>query len=148
MEKNVVFWIIGIVVATAVLFNVENLTANAAKSGTPILKDPIVRVLNQNVVAGTNVVVKVNNMKSLTSSRLNIFGQNGRYSGVSFPIGRGDCKFASAGYYDCETTYNIPHSILPNGRYYLQVKSDSAGEVVGNKAFFIISGSQYQETGR
>ena len=143
-----VFWMIGIVLVTAVLFNVENLTANVTKSGTLVAKEPVLRILNSNVVAGTNLMIKVSNIKSLTSSRLNIFDEGGRYSGISFPIGRGDCQFASAGYYNCETTYNVPHSILPNGRYYTQVKSDSFGNVVGNKAYFIISGSQYQETGR
>lgn len=143
-----VFWMIGIVLVTAVLFNVENLTANVAKSGTLVAKEPVLRILNPNVAAGTNLMIKVSNIKSLTSSRLNLFNEVGRYSGISFPIGRGDCEFASAGYYNCETNYNVPHSILPNGRYYTQVKTDSSGNVVGNKAYFIISGSQYKETGR
>lgn len=148
MEKSMIFWMIGIIVVAAVVFNLGDFTANVAKSGTSIVKEPVVRVLNPNVIAGTNLMIKVNNMKSLTSSRLNIFESNEGYSGVSFPIGKGDCKFASAGYYDCETTFNVPHSILPNGRYYVQVKSDSAGDVIGNKAFFTISGSQYKESGR
>ena len=143
-----IFWIIGIIVVAAVLFNLENFTANVAKSGSPITKEPVLKVLNPNVAAGSNLVVKVNNMRSLTSSRLNIFNEDNRYSGISFPIGRGDCNFASAGYYDCETTFNIPHSILPDGRYYVQVKSDSSGGVIGNKAFFTISDSQYKETRR
>ncbi len=143
-----VFWMIGIIVVGAVLFNLEDLTANVAKSGTPTAKEPVLRVFNPNVIAGNDLIIKASNMRSLTSSRINIFENNGRYSGVSFPIGRGDCKFASAGYYDCETNFNVPHSILPDGRYYAQVKSDSSGGVMGNKAFFTISNSQYQETGR
>lgn len=148
MEKNMILWGIGIVVIAAFLFNIDGLTANVAKSGTSTVKEPILKVLNPNVEAGSNLIIKVNNIRSLTSSRLNIFSTDETYSGVSFPIGRGDCKFASAGYYDCETTFNIPHSILSNGRYYVQVKSDQSGDVIGNKAFFTISNSQYEETGR
>ena len=143
-----IFWMIGIVLVAAVLFNVENLTANVAKSGTPVAKEPTLRILNPDASAGANIIVKVNNIKSLTSSRIQIFDPDGEYSGVSFPVGRGDCTFASAGYYDCDATFNIPHSILPNGRYYLQVKSDSSAKLVGNKAFFTISDSQYKTTGR
>ncbi|MBI2507614.1 hypothetical protein HYV89_01540 [Candidatus Woesearchaeota archaeon] len=148
MEKNFVFWGIGIVLALALVFNLSSPTANVAKSGAPLTKEPVLKVLNPNIAAGSNLKIKVDNIRSLTSSRLNIFYTDETYSGVSFPIGRGDCKFASGGYYNCETAYNIPHSLLPDGRYYLQVKSDSLGEVTGNKAFFTISNSQYQETGR
>ena len=143
-----IFWMIGIVIVGAVLFNLEDLTANVTKSGVPTVKEPVLRVLNPNVEAGNDLIIKISNMRSLTSSRLYMYDDNGRYSGVSFPVGRGDCEFASAGYYDCETSYNIPHSILPNGRYYIQVKSDSSGDVIGNKAFFTISNSQYKESGR
>lgn len=148
MEKSMIFWIIGIIIVAAVLFNLGDFTANVAKSGNPITKEPVLKVLNPNVAVGSDLVIKVNNIRSLTSSRLNIFSPNDRYMGVSFPIGRGDCSFASAGYYDCETTFNIPHSLLPDGRYYVRVKSDSSGGVIGNKAFFTISDSQYKETGR
>lgn len=148
MERNTIFWGIGIVLALAVIFSITNPTANVTKSGTQNVKEPVLKILNPNINVGSNLIIKVENIKSLTSSRLNIFYPNERYSGVSFPIGRGDCEFASAGYYNCETTFNIPISILPNGRYYLQVKSDQSGEVIGNKAFFTIENSQYQETGR
>ncbi len=143
-----IVWMIGIVLVTAIVFNAGNLNANVAKSGIAITKEPVLRVLNPDASAGSNLIVKVNNIKSLTSSRIQIFDSSGRYSGVSFPIGRGDCTFASAGYYDCQTTFNIPHSILPNGKYYLQVKSDASSKFIGNKAFFTIENSQYQETGR
>ena len=143
-----IFWMIGIIVVAAVLFNLEDFTANVAKSGTPAGKEPVLRVLNPNIAAGANLIIKVSNIKALTSSRLNIFEEDNRYSGVSFPIGRGDCEFASAGYYNCETSFNVPHSMLPDGRYYIQVKSDQSGSVIGNKAFFTIENSQYQKTGR
>ena len=139
---------IGIIVVAAIFFNVGDLTANIAKSGTAVTKEPFLKVLNPNVNAGSSLLIKADNMKSLTSSRIQIFYPNGRYSGVSFPIGRGDCEFASAGYYNCETSYNIPRSLLPDGRYYLQIKSDQSGDVIGNKASFTISNSQYQESGR
>lgn len=148
MEKNVIFWIIGIIVVAAVFFNLGDFTANVAKSGVPITREPFLRVLTSTVSAGSNLLVNVDNIGSLSSSRLQIFYQDGTYSGVSFPIPRGDCNFASAGRYNCQTSYKVPHSILPNGQYYVQVKSDSSGDVVGNKGFFTIKNSQYQETGR
>ncbi len=148
MEKKVIYWIIGIVIVAAVLFNMNTLTSNVAKSGKAATKEPFLSVLTPTVQAGSNLVVKVREIKSLSSSRLQIFYPDKTYSGIGFPIPRGDCNSVSAGYYDCESSFNIPRSLLPDGRYYLQVKSDASGEVTGNKAFFTIEDSQYKETGR
>ena len=148
MEKKVVFWIIGIVVVAAVLFNMDSLTSNVAKSGKAVTKEPYLSVLTPTVQAGSDIVVKIRNIKSLSSSRLQIFSSDESYSGTSFPIPGGDCKSVSAGYYDCESSFNIPGSLLPNGRYYIQVKNDASGSVVGNQALFNIENSEYQETGR
>jgi hypothetical protein len=147
MEKNTVFWAIGIIVLAGVLFNLGDFTANVAKSGTPIVKEPFLRVLTPLVQAGGNLLITADNIKS--NHVLKVHSPDGSYMGVDFAaFDRGSCEFSSAGHYTCEHSLNIPNSLLPNGRYYLQTKSDGSGESVGNQAFFAVEGSSYQTTGR
>ncbi|MBI2105819.1 hypothetical protein HYT56_03205 [Candidatus Woesearchaeota archaeon] len=150
MEKKTIFWILGVVVVAVVIFNLSNFTANVAKSGTPAVKVPVLKVLNSDaaVSAGSDLVVSADNIKSSSSSKLYVYSEYESYTGISFEFGIGDCKFATAGYYGCEAGFNIPISELPNGKYFIQVKDDASGELIGNKAFFTVSDSKYQETGR
>jgi len=140
----------GILVVAAVVFSFQSLTANVAKSGTPAVKSPILKVLNANaaVSAGKDLLIKADNIKSLSSSKLYIYSEDESYSGVSFEFGTGDCESATAGYYGCEAGFNFPISQLPDGRYFVQVKDDASGGLIGNKVFFTVSDSKYQETGR
>lgn len=144
-KNKILIWAVVIILAVFVLFNLD-FTGNLARSGISSEKTPLLKVLTPTVQAGSSLLIKADNLRS--NQRIQIHYPDGTYSGISFPVGKGDCEFASAGYYNCKTSYDIPHSILPDGNYYVQVKSDSQGRVIGNKDAFKIINSKYQKTGR
>ena len=68
MEKNIIFWIIGIVVLVAVLANLGGLTGNVAKS---VEQQPLLTIKNPNVKQGYLLEVNVRNIG--TTQEVKIF---------------------------------------------------------------------------
>ena len=134
MEKNIVFWIIGIVVLAAVLFNLGGLTStgNVTKeAGSPLLtvKDP-------NVKQGYLLEVNVRNIG--TTQEMKIFTEGGEYTGKRFFTRATRCKKQEKGMNECDAEFRIPTS-LNQGRYYVQAKNMRTGGLIGNKALFTVS---------
>ena len=131
MEKNIVLWIVGIVIVAAVLFNLNDITGNVTKEVEPLLT-----VRNPSVQPGYLLQVNARNIGS--NQEMKLFTYLGEYTGKRFFSRDTKCQLQKNGMRECEVEYRIPPSIEP-GRYYVQAKSKRTGELTGNKALFTIS---------
>ena len=135
MEKNKIFWVIGIIVLAAVLFNLGGLasTGNVAKNTK---MDPVVTITNSPVRQGVQMQVSVRDAET-TSHEFKVFTRDGEYTGKRFFARASRCGNRKAsGTYDCDLEYTISTAMSP-GTYYVQAK-DRKGNMVGNKALFTI----------
>jgi len=133
MEKNVLFWAIGIIVVAAFLFNVGEFTGSVAKAKI----DPVVTITNSPVMQGFSVLVSVRDGET-TSQEFKIYESSGKYTGKRFFARASKCSSRkAAGTYDCDLEYKIP-AAMNAGSYYVQAKN-RRGEMVGNKALFTVA---------
>ncbi|MBI2507613.1 hypothetical protein HYV89_01535 [Candidatus Woesearchaeota archaeon] len=135
MEKNIVFWVIGIIVLAAVLFNLGGLssTGNVTKGVSP---EPVVTVINSPVRQGVQMQVSVRDAET-TSQEFKIYTRDGGYTGKRFFARSSRCGSRKvSGTYDCDLEYAVSTS-MSSGTYYAQAKN-RRGSMVGNKAMFTV----------
>ena len=132
MEKNLIFWIVGIVVLAAVLFNLGGFTGNVTKE----VEQPLLTIKNPGVRQGYNLEVNIRNIG--TTQEMKIFTEAGDYTGKRFFTRATRCERQSNGMNECNAQFRIPPSLTP-GRYYVQAKYMRTGELIGNKALFTVS---------
>ncbi|MBI2105818.1 hypothetical protein HYT56_03200 [Candidatus Woesearchaeota archaeon] len=133
MERNVLLWAVGIIVAAAFLFNIDGLTGNVAKAKI----DPVVTVTNSPVMQGFSVLVSVRDAET-TSQEFKIYEVDGEYTAKRFFARASKCSSRKvSGTYDCDLEYKIP-TTMSSGSYYIQAKN-RRGEMVGNKALFTVA---------
>jgi hypothetical protein len=130
MEKNIIYWVMGIVILAAVFFNLGDFTGNVAKDVEPTLI-----VTNTNVRAGYDLQITAKNIA--TSQELKVFQESGKYTGKRFFTRASRCDRMGSGIYTCSLEYTTPTSMAP-GRYYVQAKDKRTGEMEGNQALFNI----------
>ncbi|MAG45647.1 MAG: hypothetical protein CMH63_02655 [Nanoarchaeota archaeon] len=142
MEKNktVVLTAVTILAIAFIAVNFENITGNYLD------RDPKLTMLTPEIKAGTYLVFNAKNTALTQEYRIHY--PNERFTGVRFGSTRGDCERTIAGNYDCTIRYRVPTSALANGGYYIQAKSDRSGNLIGNKAHFMLTDSKYLESGR
>lgn len=131
MERNVVLWVIGVVVLLAVFFNLGGFTGNVAKD----VEQPLLTIRNSNVQQGYVLQINARNVGSGQEFRL--FTESGNYAGNRFFSRDTSCELQKSGMRECEVEYRVSPSMEP-GRYYVQAKSKRTGELVGNKALFTV----------
>jgi len=134
MEKNVIAWAIGITLLVSVVANLGSFTGNAAKNLEPFLS-----VANPAVAPGYNLQIVAGN--SQTSQEYQIFDAlTDRYTGSRFFSRASRCeRQKNVGAYVCNLEYNIPGS-MKAGNYYVQAKDKREVKLVGNKAYFTVTG--------
>ncbi len=133
MEKNIIFWIVGIVVLVAVLSSLGGFTGNVAKK---VEQQPLLTVKNPNVRMGS--VLEVNVRNTGTTQEMKIFKESGEYTGKRFFTRASRCVKQNSGMNECDAQFRIPSS-MSAGRYYVQAKNMRTGELVGNKALLTVS---------
>lgn len=131
MERNIVLWIIGIVVLVVVLSNLGGLTGNVAKE----VEQPLLTIRNVNVQQGYNLQINARNVGS--GQEFRVLTESGEYAGKRFFSRDTRCNVQENGMRECEVEYRVPPS-MESGRYYVQAKSKRTGELVGNKALFTV----------
>lgn len=131
MEKNIVFWVIGIVVLVAVLSTMGGFTGNVAKD----VEQPLLTIKNPNVKQGYLLELNIRNIG--TTQELKIFKESGGYTGNRFFVRATKCVKQKNGMSECDAQFRIPPS-LGMGRYYAQAKNMRTGELAGNKALFTV----------
>lgn len=132
MEKNIVFWIIGIVLLVAVLSGLGGFTGNVAKN---IEQQPLLSLKNPNVKQGHLLEVSIRNIG--TTQELKIFKESGVYTGNRFFTRATRCVKQKEGMNECSAQFRIPPS-MSMGRYYIQAKNMRNGELMGNKVLFTV----------
>lgn len=134
MEKNVLMWVVGIVIAAAFLFSVTSPTGNVVKN---VKMDPVITVTNSPVMQGYPVKLSIRDAETLTQE-FKVYEADGDYAGKRFFARASRCSSRKVtGSYDCDLEYKIPTNMLP-GNYYIQAKG-RRGETVGNKALFTVA---------
>ncbi|MBS3151760.1 hypothetical protein J4443_05255 [Candidatus Woesearchaeota archaeon] len=136
MEKNIVLWIIGIIVLAVVLSNFGGFTGNIAREATKEVDQPLLTIRNANVQQGYMLQMNARNVGGLQEFKL--FTESGKYTGKRFFSRDTNCEMQKNGMRECEVEYRIPPS-MESGRYYVQAKSKRTGELAGNKALFTVS---------
>lgn len=136
MEKKVLFWAIGLVLALSLLFSLGGFTGYVTKTLTPV-----VTISNPIVKAGETLNVEVTNAQ--TSQEYRIYKEDGTYTGQRFFTQTSRCQRIKSSYYTCQLQYTTSPSLLPDGEYYIQAKNKRTGEPLGNKDYFTITGSAY-----
>ncbi len=132
MEKNLIFWIIGIVVLAAVLFNLDGFTGNVTKD----VEQPLLTVRSANVQRGYALQVNARNVGG-SNQEFKIFTESGQYTGKRFFSRVTACEVQKNKMRECEVEYKISPS-MASGRYYVQAKDKRTGELFGNKALFTV----------
>ena len=131
MEKNIVFWAIGIIVLAVILFILGGLTSTG--NVTKDVEQPLLTIKNPNVQQGYLLEVDIRNIG--TTQEMKIFTEAGDYTGKRFFTRATRCKRQNNGMNECDAQFRVPPSLTP-GRYYVQAKNMRTGELTGNKALF------------
>jgi len=132
MERNVILWVIGVVVLLAVFFNLGGFTGNVAKD----VEQPLLTIRNSNVQQGYTLQINARNVGS--GQEFKVFTESGDYAGKRFFSRDTNCEVQKNGMRECEVGYKISPSMAP-GRYYVQAKNKRTGGLVGNKALFNVN---------
>ena len=134
MEKNMIYWAIGITLLVSVIANIGGFTGNAAKN-----IEPSIYVVNPIVSPGYNLDVVAAHTQSLQQEFKIFEAVTNRYTGNRFFSRLSKCERQKTGDYTCNLDYKIPSS-MPAGNYYIQAISAREVKLVGNKAPFTITG--------
>tara|TARA_Y100000034_G_C6635989_1_gene277851 strand:- start:62 stop:454 length:393 start_codon:yes stop_codon:yes gene_type:complete len=129
MEKNVIFWAIGIILVASVIFSTNDLTGNVT-----ITKDPLITISNPLIKGGSLLNIEARNIE--TSQELKIYTKDGKYTSKRFYTRASRCERMGKDYL-CNLQYRIPPS-MTKGDYYVQAKNKRDGIMVGNKAQFTV----------
>ena len=133
MEKNIIFWIVGIVVLVAVLSNLGGFTGNATNN---VEQQALLTIKNPNVGTGSTLEVNIRNTR--TTQEIKIFKESGVYTGKRFFTRASRCVKQKDEMNECDAQFRIPSS-MSAGRYYVQAKNMRTGELMGNKALFTVN---------
>lgn len=139
MENKILIWLIVMVLAVSILFNLGDLTGYATKAEAD--KGPVIFVKNPAALVkiGSKLQLNVKNMEATSQSFVILKEDKISYAGRTFTARSSDCKRdLKTKKYECDIEHPIPFSGFPNGNYYVQSK-DRRGRLTGIPALFTIS---------
>jgi hypothetical protein len=132
MEKNLVYWIMGVVVVAAVFFNLGEPTGNVVK----VKPTPLVTVENSPVTRGFQAQVHIRDAEDV-SQQFKVYDSSGEYTGNRFFARASRCgeRKKRTGTYDCDLLYKT--TPLSPGVYHLKARARN-GEIIDTNGKFKI----------